>query len=64
MKILFYGDSITDAGRSYDVTEPNQKLGQGYVAYVAGRLYDESNFNDGAKVVGWRNGHRSFVFGT
>ena len=41
MKILFYGDSITDAGRNYDVTVPNQKLGNGYAAYAATRLFDE-----------------------
>lgn len=41
MKILFYGDSITDAGRSYDVQLPNQQLGRGYVSYAATRLFDE-----------------------
>lgn len=42
MKILFYGDSITDADRGREVTDPNKKLGSGYVAYAANRLYDES----------------------
>lgn len=42
MKILFYGDSITDAGRDREIAEPNKKLGSGYVAYAANRLYDES----------------------
>ena len=42
MKILFYGDSITDAGRSYDVQLPNQQLGRGYVSYAATRLFDEN----------------------
>ena len=42
MKILFYGDSITDAGRSYDAALPNQKLGNGYVAYAATRLFDKN----------------------
>ena len=41
MKILFYGDSITDAGRNYDVQLPNQQLGRGYVSYAATRLFDE-----------------------
>ncbi len=42
MKILFYGDSITDADRGRDVTEPNKKLGGGYVAYAANRLFDNN----------------------
>ena len=41
MKILFYGDSITDAGRARDVG-PNKALGSGYVAYVANQLYERS----------------------
>lgn len=42
MKILFYGDSITDAGRSREVDVPNRLLGGGYVAYVANQLLERS----------------------
>ena len=42
MKILFYGDSITDAGRARDITVPNKQLGSGYVAYVANQLLERS----------------------
>lgn len=41
MKILFYGDSITDAGRAYNVPEANKQIGQGYVACAANRLFEE-----------------------
>lgn len=40
MRILFFGDSITDADRPRDVTEPDTKLGSGYVAYAASKLYE------------------------
>ncbi len=38
--ILFQGDSITDAGRKREITEPNraEALGRGYPALVAGEL--------------------------
>lgn len=36
--ILFQGDSITDAGRSRNVTNPNEGLGGGFVSAVAARL--------------------------
>jgi lysophospholipase L1-like esterase len=43
MKILFYGDSITDAVRAKDkITFPNSALGFGYVMQIAGRLYEKS----------------------
>ena len=42
MKILFYGDSITDAGRARDIDVPNKQLGSGYVAYVANQLFERS----------------------
>ena len=40
MRILFYGDSITDAGRGKDIAEPNAQLGTTYVTYVAAKLLD------------------------
>ena len=40
MKILFYGDSITDAGRTRDIDAPNKGLGGTYVSYVATKLID------------------------
>ena len=40
MKILFYGDSITDAGRSRDEEIPNRRLGYTYVTYAAGKLLE------------------------
>jgi lysophospholipase L1-like esterase len=36
--VLFQGDSITDAGRPRDVTEPNKGLGHGYALMAAARL--------------------------
>lgn len=36
--ILFQGDSITDCGRSRDVTDPNVALGNGYAGMLAGDL--------------------------
>ncbi len=43
MKILFFGDSITDAVRAKDnITMPNSAFGFGYVMQVAGRLYEKS----------------------
>ncbi len=38
MKILFYGDSITDAGRNRGTTGNISELGYGYVRVVADRL--------------------------
>ena len=40
MRILFYGDSITDAGRNRENLLANRQLGHGYVSQVAGRLYE------------------------
>ena len=37
-RIVFYGDSITDAGRSRDEARPNEALGSGYAQMVASRL--------------------------
>lgn len=44
MRILFFGDSITDAARNKDreIHFPNTALGVGYVMQVAGRLYEKS----------------------
>ena len=39
MKVLFYGDSITDAGRNYDLLHGEEAMGYGYVKYVAEGLY-------------------------
>ena len=36
--ILFQGDSITDAGRNKKDPQPNDRLGRGYPAHVAGGL--------------------------
>lgn len=41
MKILFFGDSITDAGRDRSDAS-NGRFGAGYVAQVAGRLFERS----------------------
>lgn len=38
MKILFQGDSLTDAGRVREETRPNCNLGTGYVNMICGRL--------------------------
>ena len=38
MKILFQGDSITDAGRSRTAAEANRGLGDGYVNLIAAEL--------------------------
>ena len=35
MKVLFYGDSITDAGRNRDLLYGEESLGFGYVKYAA-----------------------------
>ena len=40
MKILFFGDSITDACRNRDDDAMMPALGCGYVALVAGRLFE------------------------
>ena len=41
MKILFYGDSITDAGRNRTEGAGNDALGTGYVMQIAGRLFEK-----------------------
>lgn len=43
MKILLYGDSITDAGRNKDVRVPSVPwaFGYGYPTFIAGGLYSE-----------------------
>ncbi len=38
MKILFQGDSVTDAGREGGLLQPNRGLGLGYPIFVAGQL--------------------------
>lgn len=42
MKILFFGDSITDMGRNREQNSPNciWSYGSGYPMFVAGKLYD------------------------
>lgn len=52
MKILFYGDSITDAGRNRETLIPNDYLGHGYVSQAAGRLYEK----DAGKYVVYNRG--------
>lgn len=43
MKILFYGDSITDASRNASAQENDRSaLGNGFVMQIAGRLYEKS----------------------
>ena len=44
MKILFYGDSITDMGRTRDLNQLNNasKIGYGYPMLVAGDLHREN----------------------
>jgi len=41
MKVLFYGDSITDAGRNRETTLPNVCLGYGYPTIAAGKMYEK-----------------------
>ncbi|MBQ8308775.1 MAG: SGNH/GDSL hydrolase family protein [Clostridia bacterium] len=41
MKILFYGDSITDAGRNRETDTANASYGFGYVRSIAGKLLFE-----------------------
>ncbi|MBQ1213341.1 MAG: hypothetical protein IIX69_08000, partial [Clostridia bacterium] len=41
MKILFFGDSITDAGRNRDNPNMQSGLGYGYVRVIADRLLGE-----------------------
>ena len=58
MKILFFGDSITDAGRNRNEDGTSSSLGFGYVRAVAGQLMGEDPvkyeiFNRGI------SGHRS-----
>ena len=38
MKILFFGDSITDAGRKYNEENSTSSLGYGFVRIIADRL--------------------------
>lgn len=46
MKILFYGDSITDMGRARDANAPNvASYGSGYPFFVAGDLLKEDPKN-------------------
>ena len=40
-KIIFQGDSITDCNRDYSCQQPNQLLGNGYVALLAAALLSE-----------------------
>ncbi len=42
MKILFFGDSITDAGRNRDNLQMQSSLGYGYVRVVGDRLLGEA----------------------
>ena len=45
MKILFYGDSITDAGRDYTKLHGEEAMGKGYVKYAVADL-KERGFTD------------------
>ena len=45
MKVLFYGDSITDAGRNYGMLHGEEAMGSGYVKYAAAGL-KERGFTD------------------
>ena len=45
MKILFYGDSITDAGRDYTQLHGEEAMGKGYVKYAVAGL-KERGFTD------------------
>ena len=45
MKVLFYGDSITDAGRNYGMLHGEEAMGYGYVKYVVAGL-KERGFTD------------------
>ena len=45
MKVLFYGDSITDAGRNYGLLHGEEAMGHGYVKYAAAGL-KERGFAD------------------
>ena len=45
MKILFYGDSITDAGRDYAQLHGEEAMGKGYVKYAVAGL-KERGFTD------------------
>lgn len=45
MKVLFYGDSITDAGRNYELLHGEESMGHGYVKYAAAGL-KERGFTD------------------
>ena len=45
MKVLFYGDSITDAGRNYDLLHGEEAMGHGYVKYAVEGL-KERGFAD------------------
>ena len=40
MKVLFYGDSITDAGRNYALLHGEEAMGRGYVKYAAEGLQE------------------------
>ena len=42
MKILFYGDSITDAGRDRETTYEPASYGYGYVKYIVESLNAEN----------------------
>ena len=42
MKILFFGDSITDALREKNPTPYNSKFGTGFVMQIAGRLFERN----------------------
>ena len=42
MKIVFFGDSITDAGRNRNLDGDNSSFGSGYVMQIAGRLIERA----------------------
>ena len=43
MKVIFYGDSITDAGRNYEVDFQPEGYGYGYVKYAVESLIAENS---------------------
>jgi lysophospholipase L1-like esterase len=49
MKIVFFGDSITDAGRNRELDGDNSSLGRGYVVHAASRLLEREP--DGYEII-------------
>ena len=45
MRILLYGDSITDAGRNRDCDHTIYSMGNGYPKFIEGELVGRDPFN-------------------